>query len=78
MITLSVIALLYFLPTVVAVRRGHDVTLILLLNLFFGWTVVGWFAMLLWAALSAPPYGYPYAYPPPPPAYYSPPSDWRR
>jgi hypothetical protein len=78
MIILSVIALLYFLPTILAVRRGHGVTGILLLNLFFGWTGIGWFAMLLWAALSAPPYAY-YAYPPPPPAaYYYPPTYWRR
>jgi hypothetical protein len=78
MIHLALLAFLYFLPTILAVRRGHHVTGILLLNLFFGWTGIGWFAMLLWAALSHPPYGYPYAYPPPPPAYYYPPNDWRR
>jgi hypothetical protein len=77
MITLSVIALLYFLPAILAVRRGHDVTLILLLNLFFGWTVIGWFAMLLWAVLSHSPYGS-YTSPPPPAYYIYPPNDWRR
>jgi TM2 domain-containing membrane protein YozV len=56
MFTLSVLALLYFLPTLVAAHRGHHVTGILLLNLFFGWTGIGWFALLLWAILSAPRY----------------------
>jgi hypothetical protein len=40
---------------------------VLLLNLFFGWTVVVWFALLLWALLSAPGYRYvrvPMNYPP--------------
>jgi hypothetical protein len=63
MITLFVIGLLYFLPTIVASNRGHGVTGVLLLNVFFGWTGIGWMALLLWALLSAPkrylvlPYG---------------------
>jgi hypothetical protein len=56
MIHLSVLALLYFLPTVIAANRGHHVTGILLLNLFLGWTGIGWIVMLLWALLSDPPY----------------------
>ena len=56
MITLSVLVLLYFLPTVIAANRGHQITGILLLNLLFGWTVIAWFALLLWALLSAPRY----------------------
>ena len=56
MITLSVLALLYFLPTVIAANRGHQITGILLLNLLFGWTVIAWFALLLWVLLSAPRY----------------------
>lgn len=58
MITLSILTLFYFLPTIVAANRGHKVTGILLLNLFFGWTGIGWFAMLLWALLSTPRYIY--------------------
>jgi Superinfection immunity protein len=73
MITLSLLALLYFLPTILAAKQGHDVAPILLLNLFFGWTVIGWFAMLLWALLSTPRY---YAVGPPP-TYY-PYAGWRR
>jgi hypothetical protein len=56
MIFLTVLAFLYFLPTIVAANRGHEITLVLLLNLFFGWTVIGWFALLLWALLSYPGY----------------------
>ena len=77
--------LLYFLPTILAVKRGHDVMPILLLNFFFGWTGIGWLAMLVWALCS---YGYPryysdYSYrympPPPPGVYYDAYSNcWRR
>ncbi|NYF80826.1 superinfection immunity protein [Granulicella arctica] len=56
MITLSILTLMYFLPTIVAANRGHGVTGILLLNLLFGWTGIGWFALMLWAILSAPHY----------------------
>jgi len=56
MIFLLLSGLLYFLPTVVAAHRGHSVTGILLLNLFFGWTGLGWFVLLIWALLSSPSY----------------------
>ena len=58
MIHLAILALLYFLPTIVASHRGHRVGGILLLNLFFGWTIIGWWAILIWALLSASPYSY--------------------
>jgi hypothetical protein len=73
MIFLSLLTLLYFLPTILASRRGHEITGVLLLNLFFGWTVIGWFALLLWALLSYPIY----RHYPAPRAYY-PPEYWRR
>ena len=68
------LGLLYFLPTILAVKRGHDVIPILLLNFFFGWTGIGWLIMFVWAICSC---GYPrhsyypyrYAAPPPPPYY---------
>jgi hypothetical protein len=84
MIHLSLIAFLYFLPTLLAVRRGHGVLPILLLNLFFGWTGIGWLAMLIWALCSYPYppryyYGYPAPPPPPPGSYYDPSHPcWRR
>jgi hypothetical protein len=63
MIHLTVLALLYFLPTIIAANRGHHVTGILLLNLLFGWTGIGWIVMLLWALLSYPRYYHPYYHP---------------
>lgn len=63
MFTLAALALLYFLPTVIASNRGHHVAGILLLNFFLGWTVIGWFILLLWALLSTPPWcRHPYYY----------------
>jgi hypothetical protein len=56
MFTLSLLALLYFLPTIIAAHNGHRATGVLLLNLFLGWTGIGWIALLLWALLSPPRY----------------------
>jgi hypothetical protein len=70
MIHLMILALLYFLPTIIATNRGRGVTGILILNVLFGWTGIGWFALLLWALLSHPRYYYS--------APYYPPNDWRR
>ena len=48
---------LYFLPAIIAAaRHTHNATGILLLNLFLGWTCVGWFIALLMAIVSAPYY----------------------
>jgi hypothetical protein len=41
---------LLFLPTLVAKTRRHPNTLpIFLVNLFFGWTFIGWVVSLIWA-----------------------------
>jgi hypothetical protein len=56
MITLFLLGVIYFLPALLAAHRGHSVAGILLLNLFFGWTGIGWAALLLWAVVSRPPY----------------------
>ena len=41
---------LYFLPTLVAISRQSARTrTILILNLFLGWTVIGWLVSLVWA-----------------------------
>lgn len=43
--------LIYFLPTLVALLRHKRNTLsIFLLNLFLGWTLVGWIIALVWAS----------------------------
>lgn len=42
---------LYFLPLIVAWLRGHhNKASIFLLNLFIGWTVIGWIVALIWSA----------------------------
>jgi hypothetical protein len=52
---------LYFLPAIIAAaRHTHNATAILLLNVFLGWTVIGWFVALLMAICSAPYYIYYY------------------
>jgi hypothetical protein len=45
-----VILFVYFIPTIVAQRRDHHNALaISILNLFLGWTFLGWLASLVWA-----------------------------
>ena len=42
--------LVYFLPTIVALlREKYDRVSIFLLNLFLGWTVIGWIVAMVWA-----------------------------
>src|SRR5260370_29090125 len=68
-IFLLVSLFLYFLPAYLA-RNKPNFTAILLLNLFAGWTFIGWIIALVWALSShpqrqtAPP---PVAAPPPQP-----------
>ena len=51
----STLALL-FLPTLVAIARKHPNRVpIFLVNLFFGWTFVGWVVALVWACLRPSP-----------------------
>lgn len=41
---------LYFLPTIIAVARGKKSILgIVLLNVFAGWTFIGWIVALVWS-----------------------------
>lgn len=50
---------LYFVPAIVAaVRQTHNSTAILLLNIFTGWTGIGWVVALVMAICSAPAYVY--------------------
>jgi hypothetical protein len=42
--------MLYFLPSIVAVGRDSDSKMqIFLVNLFIGWTFLGWVVALVWA-----------------------------
>jgi T4 superinfection immunity protein len=43
-------SLMYFLPSIIALARNkRDTVAILLLNLFLGWSVIGWIVALVWA-----------------------------
>ena len=42
--------MMYFLPSIVAFARSkRDTASIVLLNLFLGWTMIGWVVALVWA-----------------------------
>jgi Superinfection immunity protein len=50
LILLGVLAIIYFIPLLVAEHRQHRNTLaICMTNLFLGWTFLGWIAALIWA-----------------------------
>lgn len=52
MLILLVIVCLYFLPTIIAMGRGHRNALaIVLLNVLGGWTGLGWLGALIWSVL---------------------------
>lgn len=56
---------IHFLPTIIAALRHSRHTLaIFFINLFLGWTVIGWVVALIWACTSEPRYYYGYPYPP--------------
>ena len=41
---------MYFLPTIIGFMRGHaSKWAIFLVNLFFGWSVIGWFIAFIWS-----------------------------
>jgi len=51
MLTLAFSIFLYFLPAVIG-RNKRDAAGIFLVNLLFGWTVIGWVIALIWACTS--------------------------
>jgi len=55
LVLLILAAIFYFIPTVIACKReaGHTDT-IFFINLLFGWTVLGWIAVLTWAIVEKP------------------------
>jgi len=53
-IMLAVMVAAYFLPGLIAYMRGHhNAASIMLLNLFLGWTLLGWIGALVWSASSS-------------------------
>lgn len=50
LLALGLAGALYFCPFIVALARGHPSTgAIFVIDLFLGWTLVGWVAALAWA-----------------------------
>lgn len=44
---------IYFLPSIVATKRKHNNRLAInILNVFAGWTFVGWVIALIWACMN--------------------------
>lgn len=51
---LVISALTYFLPTVIALARGHhNGFAIFLTNLLLGWTLIGWVIALIWSVTAS-------------------------
>jgi hypothetical protein len=47
-------ALIYFMPTVIALARGHhNGFAIFLTNLLLGWTLIGWVIALIWSVTAS-------------------------
>ena len=47
------ILVIYFIPSFIAVQRGHlNRTPIILVNIFLGWSLVAWFFVLIWSFTS--------------------------
>ena len=47
---LIVFIVLYFLPTIIALCRGHaSLGAIIAVNVLFGWSLIGWFWALIWS-----------------------------
>ena len=47
--------IIFFLPSFVAIGRGHPTSVgVFIVNLFFGWTAIGWVAAFIWACVSKP------------------------
>ena len=43
---------IYIIPTIVACKKGHPQKLaIALLNIFLGWTFIGWIGCLIWSVI---------------------------
>jgi len=54
MVSFLFLMLLYFLPAIFG-RDKSNATGIFLLNLFLGWTLIGWVAAFIWAIASDRP-----------------------
>jgi len=47
---ISILLFIYFIPTFVAYRKLHDDFFdIFIYNIFYGYTIIGWIMVLIWA-----------------------------
>ena len=53
LLLLPIFLLIHFLPSILARQKEHFVA-ILLLNIFLGWTIIGWIAALIWSLTDTP------------------------
>jgi hypothetical protein len=52
-ILLLILTVPYFLPTIVAMLRGHPQTGgVFLLNIMIGWTGIGWLGVAVWSVVA--------------------------
>ena len=50
------LACMYFIPIIVgAIRKVPNIGSVIVINLFLGWTLIGWVVALAMAARSVPP-----------------------
>ena len=54
MVSFLILTALYFLPSIIG-KDKRDAMGIFLVNLFLGWTLIGWVAAFLWACASDRP-----------------------
>jgi len=46
---------IYFVPTLIAAIRKHgNLAAIMVINLFIGWTLLGWVGAFVWAVINVP------------------------
>ena len=51
-IPLLIIILIYFIPTFIAKKKNHrQKTAIIIVNVFLGWTFLGWVVALVWSVM---------------------------
>ena len=56
LVLLLILTGMYFLPTIIAFNRNrHNKGAIFVLNLFLGWSVIGWVVSMVWAVSSSQP-----------------------
>jgi hypothetical protein len=50
LIVVLILVYIHFLPTIIALKKNHNNKVpIILINIFLGWSLVGWVVALVWA-----------------------------